>query len=146
MCDLVGVPAYIFNDWHAVMAFGLAGDHARTAAVLAANSQLTAPTNKQAAERAGLSLLTAFSAFSSGDPALAVESLIGIRHEANVVGGSNAQRDVIDLTLIAAAARSGNADLTRALVTERVTSKPAAEPAARGLVVANGGDETWLAW
>ena len=26
--DLVGDPVYIFNDWHAVMAFGLAGDRA----------------------------------------------------------------------------------------------------------------------
>ena len=26
---LVEEPVYLFNDWHAVMAFGLAGDHAR---------------------------------------------------------------------------------------------------------------------
>ena len=139
--DLVGVPAYIFNDWHAVMAFGLAGDQAGPADVVAANRHLTASTNKQAAERAGLSLLTAFSAFSSGDPAAAVESLIGIRPQASVVGGSHAQRDVIDLTLIAAAVRSGQTALVRALVTERVARKPAAGAAARALVAANGGDE-----
>jgi hypothetical protein len=63
-----------------------------------------------------------------------------------VVGGSHAQRDVIDLTLIAAAARSGNATLARALVTERVARKPPAAAAASALIVANGGDETWLAW
>jgi tetratricopeptide (TPR) repeat protein len=146
ICDMVGVPAYIFNDWHAVMAFGLAGDHARAAAVLAANRHLTAPTNKHSAERAGLSLLTAFSAFSSGDPAAAVDSLVGIRQEASVVGGSHAQRDVIDLTLIAAAVRSGQAALARALVTERVAHKPPAAASAHALVLANGGDETWLAW
>ena len=144
--DLVAVPTYIFNDWHAVMAFGLAGDHARAATVLAANTQLTALTNKHAAERAGLSLLAAFSAFSAGDPGETVDALIGIRQEASVVGGSHAQRDVIDLTLIAAAVRSGQAGLARALVTERVARKPAAEPAARALVTANGGDDTWLAW
>jgi hypothetical protein len=144
--DLVGVPAYIFNDWHAVMAFGLAGDHARAAAILAANRNLTAPTNKHSAERAGLSLLTAFSAFSSGDPAAAADSLIGIRQEASVVGGSHAQRDVIDLTLIAAAVRSEQATLARALVTERVARKPPAAASAHALVLANGGDETWLAW
>ncbi len=75
-----------------------------------------------------------------------MDALIGIRQEATVVGGSHAQRDVIDLTLIAAAARSGNAALARALVTERVARKPAADPAARALVLANGGDMTWLAW
>lgn len=144
--DLVDVPAYIFNDWHAVMTFGLAGDHARNARVLAANADLAAPTNRQAAERAGRRLLEGFAAFAAGEPAAAVDLLIDIRPEAHAVGGSHAQRDVIDLTLIAAAARSGQAGLARALVTERTARKPSAEPSARALVLANGGDETWLAW
>jgi tetratricopeptide (TPR) repeat protein len=143
---LVGVPVYLFNDWHAVMTFGLAGDHARAAAVRAANHGLTAPANKRSAKRAGLTLLESFSAFSAGDPGRTADLLYGIRQEANVVGGSHAQRDVIDLTLLAAAARSGNTPMVRALVTERVARKPAAEPAARALVAANGGDDTWLAW
>jgi tetratricopeptide (TPR) repeat protein len=144
--DLVGEPAYIFNDWHAVMTFGLAGDHARTQAILDANLNLTAPTNRRAAERAGLRLLDAFRRLAEGQPALTAELLIDIRPEAHVVGGSHAQRDVIDLTLIAAAARSGDATLTRALVTERIARKPPADLSARALVTANGGNETWLAW
>jgi tetratricopeptide (TPR) repeat protein len=144
--DLVNEPAYIFNDWHAVMTFGLAGDHPRAEAILDANMDLTAPTNRRAAERAGLRLLDAFRRYAAGEPAVAAELLIDIRPEAHAVGGSHAQRDVIDLTLIAAAARSGNATLARALVTERVARKPPADPSARALVVANGGNETWLAW
>jgi tetratricopeptide (TPR) repeat protein len=143
---LVDVPAYLFNDWHAIMAFGLAGDHAVSARVIAANSRLTRPTNKRAAERAGLRLLEAFAAFAAGRPEVTADLLIDIRPEAHAVGGSHAQRDVIDLTLIAAATRSGQADLARALVTERAARKPAAAPSARALVLANGGDETWLAW
>lgn len=144
--DLVDVPAYIFNDWHAVMTFGLAGDHARNGRVLGANRHLTAPSNKQAAERAGHRLLEGFAAFAAGEPDVAVDLLIDIRPEAHAVGGSHAQRDVIDLTLIAAAARSGQAGLARALVTERIARKPSAAPSARALVLANGGNETWLAW
>jgi tetratricopeptide (TPR) repeat protein len=144
--DLVSEPAYIFNDWHAVMAFGLAGEHARTEAILEANMDLTAPTNRRAAGRAGLRLLDAFRRYAAGEPAVTAELLIDIRPEAHVVGGSHAQRDVIDLTLIAAAARCGNAALTRALVTERVARKPSADCSARALVAANGGNETWLAW
>ncbi|MBL7489663.1 hypothetical protein I6A60_12190 [Frankia sp. AgB1.9] len=144
--DLVGTPTYIFNDWHAVMAFGLAGDHARAAQVVAANRDLTAPANRQAAERAGHGLLTAFSAFADGEPRTAVDLLLDLRSDAHAVGGSHAQRDVIDLTLIAAAARSGQAGLARALVTERVARKPPAEPSARALLAANGGDDTWLTW
>jgi hypothetical protein len=142
----VDVPAYIFNDWHAVMTFGLAGDHARNGRILAANRHLAAPTNRQAAQRAGLRLLEGFAAFAAGRPEVTVDLLIDIRPEAHAVGGSHAQRDVIDLTLIAAAARSGQASLARALVTERTARKPAAAPSARALVLANGGDDTWLAW
>jgi tetratricopeptide (TPR) repeat protein len=149
---LVGTPTYLFNDWHAVMAFALAGDHARVATIIEANRQLLASggggrvTNRRAAERAGLRLLEAFAALAAGAPELAVDLLGDIRPEATVVGGSHAQRDVIDLTLIAAAGRSGNVPLARALVTERARRKPAAEPSARALVIANGGDDTWLAW
>jgi tetratricopeptide (TPR) repeat protein len=144
--DLVDVPAYIFNDWHAVMAFGLAGDHARNGRVLAASRQVTAASYRQAGERAGHRLLEGFAAFAAGEPAVAVDLLIDVRPEAHAVGGSHAQRDVIDLTLIAAATRSGQAGLARALVTERVARKPSAAPSARALVLANGGDDTWLAW
>ena len=144
--DLVGSPVYIFNDWHAVMAFGLAGDHARTERVIASNRRLTAPTNRGAAERAGLNLLNAFSAFAAGRPDRAIDLLIDIRPRANAVGGSHAQRDIIDLTLIAAAAQAGDNSLARALVTERVARKPSAEASARQLVTENGGSPGALRW
>ncbi len=144
--DLVGSPVYVFNDWHAVMAFGLAGDHARNDLVVAANRHLTAPTNRGAAERAGLALLEAFGAFAAGRPDRTIDLLIDIRPRANAVGGSHAQRDIIDLTLIAAAARAGDDALARALVTERVARKPAAEASARRLVIENGGSADALRW
>jgi tetratricopeptide (TPR) repeat protein len=144
--DLVDVSVYLFNDWHAVMTFGLAGDHARTCQVLTANRHQARPAGRQAAEQAGRRLLEGFAAFSAGRPEVAVDLLIDIRPEAHAVGGSHAQRDVIDLTLIAAAARSGQAGLVRALVTERTARRPSAAPSARALVLANGGDGNWLAW
>ncbi len=144
--DLVGSPVYVFNDWHAVMAFGLAGDVERTERVIASNRHLSAPTNAGAAERAGLALLEAFAAFAAGYPDRAIDLLIDIRPRANAVGGSHAQRDVIDLTLIAAAARSGDDSLARALVTERVARKPTAEAAARQLITENGGSLDALRW
>jgi tetratricopeptide (TPR) repeat protein len=144
--DLVADPVYVFNDWHAVMAFGLAGDHARNELVVAANRHLTAPTNREAVERAGLDLLEAFSAFAAGRADRAIDLLIGIRPRAHAVGGSHAQRDIIDLTLIAAAARAGDDALARALVTERVARKPAAEASARQLVIASGGSPDALRW
>ena len=144
--NLVSSPVYIFNDWHAVMAFGLAGDVRRTERIIASNRHLTAPTNAGAAGRAGLALLEAFAAFAEGHPDRAIDLLIDIRPRANVVGGSHAQRDVIDLTLIAAAARAGDDSLARALVTERIARKPTAEPAARQLITENGGSPDALRW
>ncbi|HJY73165.1 MAG TPA: methyltransferase domain-containing protein, partial [Streptosporangiaceae bacterium] len=144
--DLVGDPVYIFNDWHAVMAFALAGDRARVERVILANRHLTAPTNRMAAERAGLDLLEAFGAFAAGRPDRTIDLLIDIRPRANAVGGSHAQRDVIDLTLIAAAARADDDSLARALVTERVARKPSAEASARQLVAENGGSLDALGW
>jgi tetratricopeptide (TPR) repeat protein len=144
--DLVSSPVYIFNDWHAVMAFGLAGNTERTERVVASNRGLSAPTNAAAAGRAGLALLEAFAAFAAGHPDRAIDLLIDIRPRANAVGGSHAQRDVIDLTLIAAAARAGDDSLARALVTERVARKPTAEAAARRLITENGGSLDALLW
>jgi tetratricopeptide (TPR) repeat protein len=146
IADLVSEPVYIFNDWHALMAFGLAGDRARVERVILANRHLTAPTNRSAAARAGLDLLEAFSALSAGRPERAIDLLIDIRPRANAVGGSHAQRDVIDLTLIAAAARAGDDGLARALVTERVARKPSAEASARRIVTENGGSAGALSW
>jgi tetratricopeptide (TPR) repeat protein len=133
-----GRPLYIFNDWHAVMAFGLDGRHPRNERVLADNRRLAAGTNRAAADLAGLALLDGFSAFAAGRPEQALAEMIDIRQAASAVGGSHAQRDVIDLTLIAAAARAGDRGLARALADERVARKPAAAGATRQLLAANG--------
>jgi len=130
-------PVYIFNDWHAVMALGLAGRQERSEQVIADNRRLATGTNKDVAELAGLTLLEGFSAFAAGRPADTLEALIGIRQIANVVGGSHAQRDVIDLTLLAAAARAGETRLARALANEREARKPTAAAATERLIAAN---------
>jgi tetratricopeptide (TPR) repeat protein len=131
-------PVYAFNDWHAVMAFGLDGRHRRNEQVLADNRRLTVGTNRVAAGQAGLALLEGFSAFAGGQPDRALDLMIDIRQVASAVGGSHAQRDVIDLTLIAAAGRAGDRSLARALADERVARKPAALAATKQLLAANG--------
>jgi tetratricopeptide (TPR) repeat protein len=133
---LDSVPVYIFNDWHAVMALGLAGRHDRAAQVVAGNRRLAAGTNRAAAERAGLALLEGFGAFAAGRYGDALDLMIDIRQAASAVGGSHAQRDVIDLTLIAAAARAGQPRLARALADERTARKPTAAAATERLLAA----------
>jgi tetratricopeptide (TPR) repeat protein len=134
---LESAPVYVFNDWHAVMALGLAGQHDRNARVLADNQRHAAGTNLAAGQRAGHALLAGFAAFAAGRPGDALDQLIDIRDAASAVGGSHAQRDIIDLTLLAAAARAGDHGLARALASERTARKPSAAPSAERLLAVN---------
>ncbi|HEX3947835.1 MAG TPA: tetratricopeptide repeat protein [Acidimicrobiales bacterium] len=135
---LIDDPVHVFNDWHAVMALGLAGRHQAAAGLLSANRRKASGTNRRVVDQVGLDLLEGFTAFARGDAVGALDRLIDVRPRAHLVGGSHAQRDVIDLTLIAAAARAGDHPLARALVAERVARKPAALAAADRLLQANG--------
>jgi tetratricopeptide (TPR) repeat protein len=135
--QLLGEPVYVFNDWHVVMAAGLAGSREVCDELILINKSETAGTNRRAAESAGLELLDGFAAFAAGDPTRALHRLVDIRQRAHVVGGSHAQRDVIDLTLIAAAARAGNVSLAEALLGERVERKPSAKAAGLDLIRTN---------
>ena len=58
-------------------------------------------------------------AFVEGDHGRCVERLRAIRNQAQRFGGSHAQRDLVDQTLIAAAERGGQQRLARALQRER---------------------------
>ena len=134
---LLGKPVYVFNDWHAVMAAGIAGRPEECERIIQANRFEAAGTNRRAIDSAGLGLLQGFQAFAQGDPAGAVRWLLDCRPMAHVVGGSHAQRDIVDLTLVAAAARSGNGSLCETLLSERLERKPSAKAAAEDLVRVN---------
>jgi tetratricopeptide (TPR) repeat protein len=137
LAQVVDAPTYIFNDWHAVMAFGLAGHLDLDEQLLTDNRRHALGTNRAVAARAGLSLLEGFSSFAAGRFNRAIDLLTDVRSCAHVVGGSNAQRDIVELTLIAAAARAGEQDLARRFVAERVTQRPGAAAAAARLLAVN---------
>ncbi len=66
----------------------------------------------------------AIQAFGDGNYGETVRQLRGVRNIAHRFGGSHAQRDVLDLTLIEAALRSGQHALAHALCAERAAVKP----------------------
>ena len=66
----------------------------------------------------------AVKAFGEGNYARAVELLRPVRSIAYRFGGSHAQRDVIDLTLIEAAFRVGDTALASALSAGRAAARP----------------------
>ena len=72
----------------------------------------------------GRPLIEGFAAFWNGDFKKAAEQLYTARYIVNSFGGSHAQRDVIDLTLLEASVRAGNTDMAKALSNERLAAKP----------------------
>jgi hypothetical protein len=74
----------------------------------------------------GRPLIEGALAFADGDYRGAVEAILPVRYEAFRIGGSHAQRDIVNQTLIAAAERSGQWSLARALLAERLALRPTA--------------------
>jgi tetratricopeptide (TPR) repeat protein len=134
---VIDAPTYIFNDWHAVMAFGLAGQVDLQEHLLSENRRYAVGTNRAVGAVAGLALLEGFCSFAAGRFNRAIDLLTDVRSCARAVGGSNAQRDVVDLTLIAAAARAGEHGMARQLVAERVGRRPGTAAGANRLLAGN---------
>ena len=120
---------YAFNDAHALMALLGGGDMARAEHEIAraAERALAAgcADNHAMAREVGLPLARGLAAFAKGDFDAAADQLYGVRALAQRFGGSHAQRDVIDQTLLAACAQgTGRKALGRALLNERALAKP----------------------
>ncbi len=122
-----------FNDLHAVLAMLGAGELARAEAWLARCAERAMEAsdarrlNNSVAREVGLPLMRGLLAFAGGQPDSAAQALYAARAAAARCGGSHAQRDVIDQTLMAAAVQgsAGTRDtLGRALINERLLAKP----------------------
>jgi tetratricopeptide (TPR) repeat protein len=121
---------YAFNDLHAMIAFVGAGRAQEQQGVLEAQRAVLAGDLTIAADNleftrdVGHPATCAIQAFGQGRYADCVELLRPVRHVAHRFGGSHAQRDLIDQTLIEASRRAGFEALTTALVRERVALRP----------------------
>lgn len=117
---------YAFNDLHAMMAFVGAGRPSEQQQVLDAQRAAIEGQgdNVHFTREVGHPATLAVQAFGRGEYAQAVRLLRPIRSTAHRFGGSHAQRDVIDLTLIEAASRGGDEALAAALAAERAALRP----------------------
>ncbi|WP_054309311.1 tetratricopeptide repeat protein [Mesorhizobium sp. 1M-11] len=117
---------YAFNDAHAMMAFVGAGLEAPAKTLLETQREAMQADDDNAAftRDVGHPVTLAMKAFGEGNYKETVRLLRPIRAVAHRFGGSHAQRDVIDLTLIEATLRDGNAQLARALTAERALARP----------------------
>lgn len=115
---------YGFNDVHAMMAFAATGNDA-------ACQRLLSTAGRGFGADIGEPLARGLLAFARRRYTEAVDRLIGIRDQAHRFGGSHAQRDLLSLTLIEAARRSGQLSLARHYLAERRVHRPASGLARR---------------
>jgi len=116
---------YAFNDVHALMAFVGAGRDAAAQQRIARLKEVASGTgtNAMMTREVGLPVGEAIVAFGHGDYAKATERLLSVRSVAHRFGGSNAQRDVLHLTLLESAFRANQRSLASALAAERLSLK-----------------------
>jgi tetratricopeptide (TPR) repeat protein len=116
----------VFTDLHAAMAeLGSGQDHLVERRLRWMRE--TAAGNAEAASLyrdVGIPLVEALMAFHRGAYARAVELLLPIRFDLWRIGGSHAQRDIIDWTLTEAALRAGLRDIATSLAHERLGTRP----------------------
>jgi tetratricopeptide (TPR) repeat protein len=122
---------YVFNDVHAVMAFLGAGRRDDAVAVIErltadADRSTTTPTasNARMTAEVGLPVSLALLAFDDDRHADTVNELWPTRRVFHRFGGSHAQRDVLERTLLEAAVRSNRTSLAQRLIAERLAVRP----------------------
>lgn len=117
---------YAFNDVHAAMAFLRAGRNESLASLLDAQdaAMARADDNAQFTRHVGRAVTRALIDFQQGNYLEAAQGLREVRNGAALFGGSHAQRDVLDLTLLEAARRGGDLRLCTALAAERLAARP----------------------
>lgn len=121
-------PWYVFNDVHAVMAYVGAerfDDATETIARLQSYAADASGTNGYMVTTIGIPVAEALLAFGQGRYADAIEGLSPIRRDFHRFGGSHAQRDAVQRTLLEASLRAGDRDLARALTAERLSTRNA---------------------
>jgi hypothetical protein len=123
-----GDPWYVFNDVHEVMALAGAGRFDEAHRCLAAMADSIAdgagPTNRAVTAEVGLPVARALVASAEGRPDDVVADLWPVRPVLHHFGGSHAQRDVVQQTLLDAAIGSGDHARADALIRERLALRP----------------------
>jgi hypothetical protein len=120
--------SYPFNDLHALLALIGSGDIDRAkdwARQVSMHAERSGGSNRAVARDVGAPLMRGMIAFAQNRFDEAIQTLYPVRALASRFGGSHAQRDLLDQTLLAAASRASDKSVGRALLNERRLAKPA---------------------
>jgi len=125
----------VFADIHAAMAELGSGQGAAVEKRLTAMRQ-TAAGSAEAADlyrTVGIPVVEALAEFRRGAYGRAVELLLQVRFDLWQIGGSHAQRDVVNWTLTEASIRAAQQDIALSLAHERLGTRPRSAPNRRFL-------------
>jgi tetratricopeptide (TPR) repeat protein len=120
----------VFTDIHAAMAELRSGQEALVERRLSTMRD-TAGSDAEAAplyRTVGIPVVEALFGFHRGDYREAMDLLLQTRFDVWQIGGSHAQRDVVDWTLIEAALRAGQRNVALSLAHERLAARPRSAP------------------
>jgi tetratricopeptide (TPR) repeat protein len=116
-----------FNDLHLAFAAARAQDPALRELLrdsLDAYAKEGEGDNAAVMAAVGRPLIEAMLDFAEMRYAEAAERILPVRYDVWRIGGSHAQRDIVDLTALVAAERAGERNLARALLAERAALRP----------------------
>jgi hypothetical protein len=119
-------PWYSFNDMHAVMTnvgAGRLGGARDLVTRMRTEAERTEGTNSRMATEVGIPASEAVVAFGEGRYDDVVALLAPIRRRFHHFGGSHAQRDALQRTLLEAALRAEQNELARSLTAERLSTR-----------------------
>ena len=119
-----------FNDIHYAMTALRAGQPEALEPLLVAMRQTASRRDGMGAAYRDLAVpvVEAMAAFDQRDYAATLERLLPVRFDLWRMGGSKAQRDLVDWTLTEAALRSGNREMALSLANERLALRPGSVP------------------
>ena len=118
-------PSVAFADEHVVMACAAFGDHAGAASRID-ELRRAEHEGRQPAGRVAADVAEAMAAFAQGNDDTVIRLLVPVLAELVRVGGSHAQRDVFEETLLGAYLRSGRPEAAGLLFRERLDRRPSA--------------------
>ncbi len=120
----------VFKDIHALMVFALAGDGARLSQLSGLiERHATGDTlEAEAMREIGVPMARAFAARSNGDARGAFEVLKTARPAFSRMGGSNAQRDVLDILLVDLAIEAGETAQANEAIQRYLDVRPRSVP------------------
>ncbi len=116
---------YPFNDMHAIMAFVGSGDLHRAEEVVTTLDRVVAEADRSTTgwkmtSAVGLPVCRTLLHFGRRNYGRVLDELLPIRTRVHEFGGSHAQRDAVERTLLEAAIRDSRTDLALALISERL--------------------------